>query len=204
MGFLNKLWNGAATAGSQLGQQFDAAMTPNATTAAASSLGAQTTGTALEAGGNLLEGLGALSTGLYQAKVGDRNAKMQEANAVAALDAGYDAEARSRIASGQLKGAQKAALAANGVDVASPVAQDLLRSSEIVGDMDAAVIHYNAQRESYASRIDALSSRTQAGISRTLGVNAFASSVFKAGESYISGSSSLGAKWANFRSVGAR
>lgn len=204
MGFLNPVWNGAASVGSSLGASMNAAFTPNAQTGAASSLAGQVTATGLSMTGEALSGLGALGTGLYQAKVGDNNARILEANAKAALIAGSDEESRYRISAGQLKGSQKAALAANGIDVASPVAQDIARSSDAVANTDAAVIRYNAEREAYAGRIAASSAKANANISRALGVNALASGLFKAGSSFISGASSLSDKWSQFKMVGAQ
>ena len=72
-----------------------------------------------------------------------------EQNAASALAAGQVNEEAEKIKTGQLASEQVAAEASSGLDVSSGSFQNVNRSTKMLGALDAAMIHYNAQREAY-------------------------------------------------------
>jgi len=82
-------------------------------------------------------------------------ADMQERQAQSTLLAGERAEQTSRLSTAGLKGAQRAAMAANGVDLGEGSAARVLTSTDVMGESDAETIRANAIRQAFGYRIDA-------------------------------------------------
>lgn len=102
----------------------------------------------------------------YQAKVSANNATMAENQARDAKTRG-DLEAFSALRKAeQLKGSQKTALAASGLDISSGTPMDLLESTEIMGEVDANTIRSNAAREAWGYTVEAQNYRNSAAMSR--------------------------------------
>lgn len=85
--------------------------------------------------------------GWYEADQLGRNAAFAEEQAADALTRGAQAVSRSRADTAQLHGAQRAALAASGVDVNSGSAAELQGDTVELGELDALLIRNNAARE---------------------------------------------------------
>jgi hypothetical protein len=89
------------------------------------------------------------------AGVSDSNAALAERNAHYALLAGERAYQRSRLQTAQIKGRQRLALAANGVDLGSGSAAALQTTTDYIGEVDANTIEANAVREAWGHRVQA-------------------------------------------------
>lgn len=103
----------------------------------------------------------------YNAKVEQRNAAIRER---AAADAERRGEIEADIRRAQIPrqvGAQRAALAASGVDIGSGTATDITTGTEEIGEFDALVIQNNAAREAYGLRVGAMSSRAKSELARS-------------------------------------
>lgn len=176
-----------STAGAAIGQAF----APPATAAgeAGASLGMGTLSTGVNVVGNVLEGIGGYQQAQYQSK-------LAAANAVNATLAGQTAEESSKLRYGGLAAEQKTATAANGVQVDSGSAARAVQSTQEIGGLDAAMIHYNALKEAYGLE-------AQAGVDKTVARNSLVSGGFKAATSFISGASSLSDKWLQYQRSGA-
>lgn len=94
------------------------------------------------------------------------NARMSESAAQATLLTGQREEGRSRIATANLKGAQRAGLAANGVDLGVGSANEILTTTDVMGEADANTIHANAVRSAWGHRTQAVNQSNQALMSR--------------------------------------
>ncbi len=167
------------------------ALIPAALSAAglgASAMTAGTAATALSAGGSFLSGVGDAQKALFAAKIA-------EANAINARRAGQSEEEASKLKYGALEAEQKAAQAANGIQVDSGSAEAVRRSTATIGSLDAAMLHYNALKDSYAYRAQAAQDRKQAVMSVVGGA-------LDAGNTILSGSNSLSDKWAAFKYKG--
>lgn len=88
----------------------------------------------------------------YQSAVAANNATYAEWQAQDAEQQGVDAEAKSRQQTAQLKGSQRAALAANGVSLGEGSALDILTSTDYMGEQDALTIRDNAARQAWGYR----------------------------------------------------
>lgn len=92
----------------------------------------------------------------YQAAVDRNNAQYAEFAAQDAITRGQVEEGRSRLKYGATKGAQRARLAANGVDVTQGSARDILDDTQYLSDLDAATIKDNALRAAWGFRVEAI------------------------------------------------
>lgn len=179
-----------ASAGTAIGAGASAlAGAGTAAGAASSSLDAGSLSTILNVGGDIVSGIGGLQEGLYKSAVA-------KANAANSLQAGQYAGEASKIRTGQTIGAQKAAFAANGVDVSSGSPQDVMNSTKAFGDLDAMMLKFNAERESQGYRMEA-------AMAKRAGVGRFVGGLFGAGQDFLSGANSLGDKWSKLKNSGA-
>lgn len=179
MGFLNE-------AGAALGQMFS----PGASAAAnaSSSLGWGTLSTGVNVAANVAAGLGGLQQANFAAKVAGQNEQ-------AALLAGQSAESASRMKYGALKAEQTVDSAANGLEVGTGSAAALTHSTDLISDMDASLIHYNAARQAYGERM-------QSQAYKAAGRGALAKGMLGAGTSFLSGAQSLSDKWQAYQMSG--
>lgn len=89
-------------------------------------------------------------------------ADMDERQAQAVLEAGERDVQRSRLQTAQLKGTQRASIAANGIDLGEGSAARVLTSTDLLGEVDAQTIHANAIRNAWGYRTDATLKRASA------------------------------------------
>lgn len=88
----------------------------------------------------------------YQAQVQKNNAQAAEWQARDAITRGQQDENRHRLKVAQLKGTQRASMAARGIALDEGSALNILDDTDFMGDMDALVIRDNAAREAWAYR----------------------------------------------------
>ena len=113
-----------------------------------------------EAAGGLLTTLGSYNLATSQKDTLAVNAAMQMANArIAEQQAqlaqinGQMAEQTSQLHTGQVFGAQRAAMAANGVDLGLGSANNVLATTRFMGNRDALTIADNATRQAWGYRV---------------------------------------------------
>ena len=112
--------------------------------------------------------------GMQQSKMAQYNADVQRQQAADAQRRGGVAEEAQRLKTQQMIGAQRAAAAANGVDISSGTPVDLLTQSAGFGERDAQNIRVNAAREAWGHQASAAQYDAQAS-------NAMATGFMKAG-----------------------
>lgn len=116
--------------------------------------------------------------GAYSRAAFDENARLAEQQAADALAQGKTAELRQRTAGRQFRGAQRARLAAQGIDISSGSAADVQAETVAMSELDALTIRNNARRAAYGYQVQAgdlrrqgalaeLSARNQASALRT-------------------------------------
>lgn len=179
-----------------------AAAAGTAATTATSALTLGKIGTALSAAGALYGGVSSYEAGKYQAKVLNMQAKYADAMRANALAAGSQKESRLKMEIARTIGAQRAAEAANGVDVGVGSAVDIADSTRLEGAADVAVAHYQALQEAYGYSQDAWNARANASAAKSAGRNALIGSIFEAGGTLLSGASSLNKKRFGMEEVG--
>ena len=87
-----------------------------------------------------------------QAVVNRNNATLAEWQAQDALARGSRTEQTQRLKTAQLKGSQRAALAANGVSLDEGSALNILNDTDYMGELDAQTLRDNAAREAWGYR----------------------------------------------------
>ena len=128
---------------------------------------------ALALGSTLIGGVGAVQqaqatakSNRYNAEVQNMNARLADRQARDAIERGKLEEQRKRTEVARIKGAQTAAMAANGVDVTFGSPLDTLVDTAVAGELDALTIRSNSYREAYGYNVDAANKRAGAQMSR--------------------------------------
>jgi hypothetical protein len=137
-----------------------------------------------------------LKSGSAKSKEAKYRAQLAEEGANATRLAGNVEEGNLKAQYTRRIAEQTTAYAANGIDVASPVVGRVHDATQLAGDLDAAVLHYNAAREAYG--LD-----TEAALYRKAAKNAKTTGFLNAATSLLSGASSLSGKWGAFQQSGA-
>ena len=107
----------------------------------------------------------------FQASRFISQARLEDVEAESAITRGRDEETEARIKTKKLIGAQRARLAAQGIEIDSGSALDIQLETAELGAADALTIRNNAFRESTGHRIQAIDFRNQAEFARLSGKN---------------------------------
>lgn len=91
-----------------------------------------------------------------------QQADLAEIQAQRTLQSGERDMQRSRLQAANLKGAQRAGIAANGIDVGVGSAAQVLTSTDVLGEIDANTIEANAVRSAWGYRTEAIMKRGSA------------------------------------------
>lgn len=110
-----------------------------------------------EGAARLLEARGNMQAAMHSA-----NAEYLEVQAQDTLEAGNQAERQSRAQYAQIKGAQRARLAANGVVLDEGSALRIQSDTDYASDVDADTIQANAMKAALGYRVEAVNERTAA------------------------------------------
>jgi hypothetical protein len=116
--------------------------------------------------GAIQQGNAAAASANYNAQVADMNAKLTERRARDALERGQMEEQQQRMKTSQIIGQQKAAMAANGVDLKFGSPLDTLVDTATMGELDALTIRANTYREERDTRQQANNLTGQASMLR--------------------------------------
>lgn len=162
-----------------------------------------------------MQGAGAISSGLgayygaqsqkssleLQANLADINARMSESAAQSTLLTGQREEQKSRIATANLKGTQRAGLAANGVDLGVGSAANILTTTDVMGEVDANTIQANAVRSAWGYRTQAVNQTNQALMSRASA--GAISPLTSAATSLLGSAGAVAGNWYQYNKAGA-
>lgn len=94
-------------------------------------------------------------------------------------------------------GAQRAAMAANGVDSSYGSGLSALTDTAYTAQEDINETEYNAEKQGWGYRAEATNYRNQASAARTAGRNAMVGGVLGAAGQYFASQSPVSKKWAN-------
>lgn len=97
-----------------------------------------------------------------QAAIAGINARIAELGAQSVLNQGKQQVAQSTLKYGALKGGQRAALAANGVDLGAGSAAELQASTDIMKEIDTSTIRANAVRSAWGYRTQGVNYQSDA------------------------------------------
>ncbi len=104
----------------------------------------------------------------YQAKIADTNARIAELSAQSSLYAGQKEVGRMTLRAGQLKGTQRATMAANGVALGVGNAAEIEASTDLMKEIDKQTIEANAVRGAFGYRTQAVNYQNEATMKRTV------------------------------------
>lgn len=136
--------------------------------------------TALAVASTVTQGIGAMKQGRYQNNIAQYNARNQENQAIQLKNQANEAENKQREQTQQLIGKQRAAAAANGVNVDSGSALQLQKDSALFGEVDALKIRSNYQNEVNALNTQSELTSLEGEASLASGKNAFGTSLLSA------------------------
>ncbi len=143
--------------------------------------------TLLGAAGQIQQGQAQAAASNYNAQVGDMNAKISERRERDAIDRGQQEEIKKRQEIATLQGRQRAAMAANGVDLSFGSPADTLIDTAVMGEIDALTIRSSAAREAYDYKVDAVNRRADANLNRMNAKSAVTGCYLAAGGTLLTG-----------------
>lgn len=135
-----------------------------------------------------------------QADTADINARMAESTAQSALYQGQSQEISARLKTAQLKSSQRASMAANGIDLGSDTATNILTSTDTMGDIDANTIAANAVRLAFGYRTQATNFQNDALMRRAnaSGISPMASAT----STLLTGAGQVASSWYSMNKAG--
>jgi hypothetical protein len=104
----------------------------------------------------------------YQASVASNNAQLATDKASVAVDNGQVAVQNQDLKTAQTFGMQRANLAANGVDLGQGSANNILTSTQLMGQRDADQLQTNALREAWGYKTQATDDTSNAAALRSM------------------------------------
>ncbi len=170
-----------------------AALGASATTAATLSTVAGVAGTAFSAIGAMQQAQAAQDQANYNAVVAENNAKLAEYKAQDAQQRGELEAQKVQREAAQLRGAQRATMAARGLSLSEGTPLSLLEQTDYFSATDVATTRTNAGKEAWANRVQKANFETEAMSNR-----AAASSInplMAGATSLISSASKVADKW---------
>ena len=134
----------------------------------------------------------------YQAKVEEENAKIAQQNANVQRQQGIEEARLQRLKTASVIGSQKAAMAANGVDITQGTAVDVVSDTAAMGELDALQTQYNYEMKAMGYEAEANNFLNQANLDRISGKNAYQAGKINAisqGLGGIERGAGVAAKW---------
>lgn len=131
----------------------------------------------------------------YNEEIAANNQQQANAAATAALQQGQVAQQQKANQEDVLMGQQKAGLAANGIDVGSGTAVDLLGDTKAAGEFDQLTITNNAQREAAGYTNQGINYQNQAVVEQQLAASTLQGGALKADSSLITGAGQVSQVW---------
>lgn len=171
-----------------------------ATTAAMVSVGAQAAGTMISASGAYHSASAQKSALKGQAKLAEINARIAELGAQSALEQGKQQVAQVTHRAGQLKGTQRATMAANGIDLGVGNAAEVQASTDIMKEIDANTAKHNAVRNAWGYRTQGMNYMNEARMARANAAGISPSGV--AFNTLLGGASQVAASWYGMSQAG--
>lgn len=135
----------------------------------------------------------------YQAQVAQNNRQYGEWQAQDAIRRGQIAENVSRSRTAQLRGTQRASLAARGIALDEGSALNILSDTDFMGDLDALMIRDNAAREAWGLREQGKSQGADAILMR--GRANAESPLFSGASSLLAGAGQVASQWYRYRAT---
>lgn len=147
---------------------------------------------AVSAAGTAYAGLAANAQGKYESRIAERNARLTAEQSRDAIARGQSEAARLDREYAQTAGAQRAAMAANGVDLSYGSAAAVQQDTAMMRGEDRAAHDRNVFNELRGFDISAANERAKGRAARAKGQSAMIGSFISAGGTLLSGASQFG------------
>ncbi len=105
----------------------------------------------------------------YQKTQSEMNAKLADMQAEDAIKRGNKAAGQVKQQAKRMQGAQRAALAAQGIDIDSGSAAEIQENTEVLSAMDAMQVKNNAWKEAWGFKVQALNTRAEGSWAQAAG-----------------------------------
>jgi hypothetical protein len=102
----------------------------------------------------------------FQSGIADINARISELGAQSALNQGQQQVGALTLKAGQIKSSQRAAMAANGIDLGEGNAAEVQASTDIMKEIDANTLIANAVRSAWGYRTQGTNYQNEAAMGR--------------------------------------
>lgn len=163
-------------------------------------MGTQVAGGVMAAGAAASKSIADRAAYNIQATATENNATLEHAAAGDAIRRGQVAQVGSELRTRQVKGAQIAGMAANGVDLGSGSPLNILSDTDLTGINDVNVIAMNAAKEAWGFNLRASNDESNARLLRARA--AMESPVRAAGTSLLTSAGTVASKWYSTRNPG--
>lgn len=150
------------------------------------------TATAVAAAGTAVKTVGAMNKATYEARVADANAKLASSQAADAAERGKIEAQRVMGRNSQLLGRQRAAAAANGIEVDFGTSADVQGDTETIGREEVATTYRNTEREMQGFDINASNYQAKAAGARQARTAAAWEGAFDFGSTILGGARQVG------------
>lgn len=140
---------------------------------------------AVAAAGTAVKTINTMKARTYEARVADANAKMASSQAADAAERGKVEAQRVMGRNSQLLGRQRAAAAANGVEVDFGSAADIQQDTADIGRQEVATTYQNAAREGLGYDISAANFQSKATAARSARKAALVEGAFEMGSTVL-------------------
>lgn len=127
----------------------------------------------------------------YERQVAEQNAKIAQKEATEERQAGIEAARTERIKALQEQGRQKAAFAANGMEIAEGSALDTIEDTAMIGELNALNAEYNHEQRAINYEQQAYNFNNEANLQSLKGENARTAGTLNAISSLSKGLSSV-------------
>jgi hypothetical protein len=153
---------------------------------ASSAIGASTAASGQKSQLQYQAAMGSINAAMAEsdASILELNASITDAQADQAIAQGQREQQKLRLGAAQLKGRQRASLAANGVDLGVGSAARVLATTDYMTEVDAGEIRANAARAAFGYKVQGVNQKFAAMSARVQGAN------YKAGSAFASATAS--------------
>lgn len=148
--------------------------------------------TAVAAAGTAVKTINTMNRATYEARVADSNAKLASAQAADAAERGKLEAQRVMGRNSQLLGRQRAAAAANGIEVDFGSSADVQQDVAEIGRQEVATTYQNAEREGLGFDISASNYQAKAAGARAARGAALIEGAFDFGSTILGGVQQVG------------
>lgn len=174
----------------------------SASAAAGISLATTALGFGMQMYGQRQQGKAAAAEYAYKAGVDRNNKIIADRQAEDAIKRGQAEEEEHRRKVSQVKGSQRTAFAARGIDLGSDVVIDTLSDTAMLGELDALTIRNNAEREAYGYRVQGMNYEASAANNLLAGKNAKSASKTAMFSTLLSGASTVAGNYSDYKNKG--